>query len=63
MSGLGADWGRVEETLAEISGSYDRINRFISLGFDLRLRERALSLVGCDVNGRALDAGSGPGTF
>jgi len=63
MSGLGADWGRVEEALAEISGSYDRINRFVSLGFDLRLRERALSLVGCDVNGRALDAGSGPGTF
>jgi demethylmenaquinone methyltransferase/2-methoxy-6-polyprenyl-1,4-benzoquinol methylase len=63
MSGLGADWRRVEEALAEISGSYDRINRFVSLGFDLRLRERALSLVGCDVNGRVLDAGSGPGTF
>jgi demethylmenaquinone methyltransferase/2-methoxy-6-polyprenyl-1,4-benzoquinol methylase len=63
MSGLGADWRRVEEALAEISGSYDRINRFVSLGFDLRLRERALSLAGGDVNGRVLDAGSGPGTF
>ncbi len=63
MSGLGADWGRVEEALARISRSYDRINRFISLGFDLMLRERALSLAGEGFGGRVLDAGSGPGIF
>ncbi len=63
MSGLGADWSRVEEALARISGSYDRINRFVSLGFDLKLRERALELAGDDCAERVLDAGSGPGTF
>ncbi len=63
MSGLGADWERVEDALARISRPYDRINRFLSFGFDLRLRERALDLAGGGFNGKLLDAGSGPGTF
>ncbi|MEM1954342.1 MAG: class I SAM-dependent methyltransferase [Nitrososphaerota archaeon] len=63
MSGLGEVWPTVERALAQIGGAYDRINRFLSLGFDVRLRERAIRIAGRDCNGRVLDAGSGPGTF
>ena len=66
--GLKEDWDSVEETLQQIIPVYDRTNRFISLGTDLKVRRRGLSLLlqkAAD-NGQmrsfsVLDLGSGPG--
>lgn len=62
MRGLEEEWGEVLEVLNRLSSVYDRVNRWISLGSDIRLRSEA-------VKGRldgvrlVLDAGCGNGVF
>ncbi|MCS7117932.1 MAG: class I SAM-dependent methyltransferase [Thaumarchaeota archaeon] len=63
MGGLGPKWRVVEEALAEIVDVYDRVNRFLSLGNDFRLRVRALREASAPNARKVLDAGAGPGTF
>ena len=43
--GLKEDWSLVEETLEEIVPVYDKTNRYISLGTDLKLRKRGIELL------------------
>jgi len=66
--GLKEDWRKVEKTLEEIIPVYDRTNRFISLGTDLKIRNKGLSLLkgALELKGklshfRIVDLGAGPG--
>lgn len=43
--GLGEDWHSVEEVLKEIIPVYDKTNRYISLGSDLKIRKTGLALL------------------
>jgi demethylmenaquinone methyltransferase/2-methoxy-6-polyprenyl-1,4-benzoquinol methylase len=61
--GLGSIWSKVEDALRSLIPVYDKVNRVISLGQDLRLRRLAVAKV---IRGRGLlvlDAGCGPGTM
>jgi demethylmenaquinone methyltransferase/2-methoxy-6-polyprenyl-1,4-benzoquinol methylase len=61
--GLGSLWGRVEDALRSLTPVYDKVNRVISLGQDVKLRRLAAAkaLKGNDL--LVLDAGCGPGTM
>ncbi|MCS7094367.1 MAG: class I SAM-dependent methyltransferase [Thaumarchaeota archaeon] len=63
MSGLGPKWRVVEDALSEIVEVYDRVNRFLSLGNDFRLRLLGLKEASASNSRKVLDAGAGPGTF
>src|SRR5579875_2849503 len=43
--GLGEDWKSVEEALRRVVPVYDKTNRFISLGSDLKIRKWGLELL------------------
>jgi demethylmenaquinone methyltransferase/2-methoxy-6-polyprenyl-1,4-benzoquinol methylase len=43
--GLKEDWSLVQKTLEEIIPVYDKTNRYISLGTDLKIRERGIALL------------------
>lgn len=61
--GLGSLWSRIEDALRGLIPVYDKVNRVISLGQDLRLRRLAVAKA---IKGRdllVLDAGCGPGTM
>jgi demethylmenaquinone methyltransferase/2-methoxy-6-polyprenyl-1,4-benzoquinol methylase len=62
--GLKEDWGSIQKTLEEIIPVYDKTNRYISLGSDLRIRKKGIALlkehVGKD-DFLLLDLGSGTG--
>lgn len=63
--GLGNDWVSVQEVLEDIIPVYERTNRFISLGSDLRLRRKGLDLLQnsiCD-SPYVLDLGCGTGSM
>jgi len=61
--GLGSLWSRVEDALKGLIPVYDKVNRVISLGQDLKLRRLAATkaIKGKDLI--VLDAGCGPGTM
>ena len=63
--GLGEDWDYVEQALREVIPVYDRTNRFISLGSDLKIRKSGLELLkqflGNDPEILVLDLGCGTG--
>jgi demethylmenaquinone methyltransferase/2-methoxy-6-polyprenyl-1,4-benzoquinol methylase len=61
--GLGSLWSRVEDALRSLIPVYDKVNRVISLGQDVKLRRLAAAkaLKGNDL--LVLDAGCGPGTM
>ncbi|MHB1909203.1 MAG: class I SAM-dependent methyltransferase [Nitrososphaerales archaeon] len=61
--GLKEEWTSVEETLLKIIPVYDKVNRYISLGRDLKLRKEGLQLLekAVGVDSTILDLGSGPG--
>jgi len=61
--GLGSLWSRVEDALKGLIPVYDKVNRVISLGQDLKLRRLAVAkaIKGKDLT--VLDAGCGPGTM
>jgi len=60
VAGLGERWAEVEEVLAKVLPVYDRVNRVISLGTDIKMRRLGIekTIKNSDV---ILDAGSGPG--
>ncbi len=60
--GLREDWRRVLDALEDLVGVYGRVNRWISLGMDVKLRRDAVAgaLVGSKI---VLDAGCGDGIF
>jgi demethylmenaquinone methyltransferase/2-methoxy-6-polyprenyl-1,4-benzoquinol methylase len=43
--GLKEDWDSIQKTLEEIIPVYDKTNRYISLGTDLRIRKRGIELL------------------
>jgi demethylmenaquinone methyltransferase / 2-methoxy-6-polyprenyl-1,4-benzoquinol methylase len=43
--GLKEDWASIRDTLEEIIPVYDKTNRYISLGTDLKLRRRGIALL------------------
>lgn len=55
-------WKEVEDALEEIIEDYERLNHFISLFQDEKIRSEGLSAAG-QVNGLSLELGSGPGNF
>ncbi len=62
--GLKEDWQSVEDTLRTVIPVYDRVNRFISLGSDLRMRKEGLDLLRKSLGKGSfsvLDLGCGPG--
>lgn len=63
--GLKEDWNSVEEVLREIIPVYDKTNRYISLGTDLKIRNTGLGWLkqnlGSEGDPLILDLGSGPG--
>jgi demethylmenaquinone methyltransferase/2-methoxy-6-polyprenyl-1,4-benzoquinol methylase len=67
--GLKEDWTLIERTLSEVIPSYEKVNRFISLGTDLKIRREGISVLLGSVfslksrteNARVLDLGSGTG--
>ncbi|MHB1867825.1 MAG: class I SAM-dependent methyltransferase [Nitrososphaerales archaeon] len=62
--GLKEDWTSIQKTLEEIIPVYDRTNRYISLGTDLKLRRRGLELLEKSIGRpgfRILDLGCGTG--
>ena len=61
MRGLGKEWGRVLGTLSDVIKCYDEMNKLMSFGRDLELREEGVEMLG--VEGLILDAGSGPGNM
>jgi demethylmenaquinone methyltransferase / 2-methoxy-6-polyprenyl-1,4-benzoquinol methylase len=64
--GLKNDWESVQTTLEQIIPVYDKTNRYISLGTDLKLRQRGLELMISQFNGRkfsVLDLGCGTGAM
>jgi len=64
--GLKEDWTSVQTVLEQIIPVYDKTNRYISLGTDLKLRNRGISLL---ISGFAqrnfslVDLGAGTGTM
>ena len=64
--GLKNDWENVQEILEEIIPVYDKTNRYISLGTDLKLRKRGIELLLAEFKDRyftILDFGCGTGTM
>ena len=64
--GLKEDWKSVQETLEEIIPVYDKTNRYISLGTDLKLRKRGIELLCASFENRdfdLVDLGCGTGTM
>ena len=63
--GLGNDWNSVQQILEEIIPVYERTNRFISLGSDLKLRRKGLELLRHSLGDspRILDLGCGTGSM
>jgi demethylmenaquinone methyltransferase / 2-methoxy-6-polyprenyl-1,4-benzoquinol methylase len=64
--GLKDDWASVQRTLEEVIPVYDRTNRYISLGSDLKLRTRGIELLVSSFNNSSfslLDLGCGTGTM
>jgi len=64
--GLKEDWRTVQSTLEQIIPIYDRTNRYISLGSDLRLRKKGIQLLQAEFkteNFSLLDLGCGTGTM
>ena len=61
--GLREDWTSVQKILEEIIPVYDKTNRYISLGNDLKLRKRGIDLLLRDSpkGGTILDLGCGTG--
>jgi demethylmenaquinone methyltransferase / 2-methoxy-6-polyprenyl-1,4-benzoquinol methylase len=66
--GLKDEWTRIEQILKEVIPVYERVNRFISLGTDLKIRKEGISLLlkslfqyAENENVTILDVGSGPG--
>ncbi|MGI0091974.1 MAG: class I SAM-dependent methyltransferase, partial [Nitrososphaerales archaeon] len=63
--GLKEDWRSVQRILEEIIPVYDRTNRYISLGTDVKLRKRGIELLQCSFGGgqpfSVLDLGCGTG--
>ncbi|HVB13031.1 MAG TPA: class I SAM-dependent methyltransferase [Nitrososphaerales archaeon] len=62
--GLKEDWPSIQKTLEEIVPVYDRTNRYISLGTDLKLRRKGLELLEKSIGKpsfRILDLGCGTG--
>lgn len=43
--GLKEDWSSIQRTLEEIIPVYDKTNRYISLGTDLKIRKRGIALL------------------
>jgi len=64
--GLKDDWDSVQKTLEEIIPVYDRTNRYISLGTDLKLRRIGIEVLNAEFgnqNFSLLDLGCGTGTM
>ncbi len=61
--GLGPSWRKVVDALRDLIPTYDRVNRVISLGQDLRYRRLGINKAIRDSNMIILDAGCGPGTM
>ena len=61
--GLGSLWSRVEDALRGLIPVYDKVNRVISLGQDIKLRRLAAAKAIIGRNLLVLDAGCGPGTM
>ena len=64
--GLREDWNSVQETLEQIIPIYDKTNRYISLGTDLKLRKRGIELLLNEFHTddfSLLDLGCGTGTM
>jgi demethylmenaquinone methyltransferase / 2-methoxy-6-polyprenyl-1,4-benzoquinol methylase len=61
--GLKEDWASVQKTLEEIIPVYDKTNRYISLGTDLKLRKKGIDLLlkYSGEGGSTLDLGCGTG--
>jgi demethylmenaquinone methyltransferase/2-methoxy-6-polyprenyl-1,4-benzoquinol methylase len=62
--GLKEDWDSVQKTLEEIIPVYDKTNRYISLGTDLKIRKRGIALLKEQIgkeNFVLLDLGCGTG--
>ncbi len=62
--GLKDDWSSIQKTLEEIIPVYDKTNRYISFGTDLKLRKRGLELLKESVGKEdftILDLGCGTG--
>lgn len=62
--GLKDDWSSIQKTLEEIIPVYDKTNRYISLGTDLRLRRAGVELLQGTVGKKSfsvLDLGCGTG--
>ena len=61
--GLKEEWKSVEETLLNVIPVYDKVNRYISLGADLKLRKEGLQLLekAAGADSTIVDLGSGPG--
>jgi demethylmenaquinone methyltransferase/2-methoxy-6-polyprenyl-1,4-benzoquinol methylase len=64
--GLGKDWVKVQEVLKEIIPVYDKTNRYISLGSDIKIRREGLDLLkkslGSDLSRTSMiDLGAGTG--
>lgn len=61
--GLGSQWRRVEDALRDLIPNYDKVNRVISFGLDLRFRLVGVGKAIRGSGGVVLDAGCGPGTM
>lgn len=65
--GLKDDWDSVQSILEEIIPVYDKTNRYISLGSDLKLRKRGIDLLVAESSDDStfslLDLGCGTGTL
>jgi demethylmenaquinone methyltransferase / 2-methoxy-6-polyprenyl-1,4-benzoquinol methylase len=66
--GLKEDWSHIEEILGEVIPVYERVNRFISLGTDLKIRRegiaqllRSMRAEQSTVPKKVMDLGSGTG--
>jgi demethylmenaquinone methyltransferase/2-methoxy-6-polyprenyl-1,4-benzoquinol methylase len=60
--GLGEKWSEVTEVLAKVLPVYDKVNRIISMGTDIKTRKLGLEQT-VNSGDVVLDAGSGPGTM
>ncbi|MFN3622015.1 MAG: class I SAM-dependent methyltransferase [Nitrososphaerales archaeon] len=61
--GLGLFWHKIEDALKDLIPVYDKVNRVISLGQDVRFRRLGIARVICGEGLIVLDAGCGPGTL
>jgi demethylmenaquinone methyltransferase/2-methoxy-6-polyprenyl-1,4-benzoquinol methylase len=55
--GLGEEWKSVEEALRRVVPVYDKTNRFISLGSDLKIRKWGLELLKDSIGRKVSDGG------